>query len=118
MAQLLHRGYTGGKEPTLAGPDQTAFVEQLRLGKFRRAKEAQAWIKQRTNRALALSSVYTLLGKAGGVLKVPRKTHAIKDAAKTEAFKAELPARLDAATAEAAGAALSARRAPLRPVAR
>ena len=103
VAELLHRDYTGGKEPTLAGTDQTAFVEQLRLGKFRRAKEAQAWIKQRTNRALALSSVYTLLGKAGGVLKVPRKTHAKKDAAKTEAFKTELPARLAAATAEAVG---------------
>ena len=74
VAQLLHRDYTGGKEPTLAGTDHTAFVEQLRSGKFRRAKEAQAWIKQRTNRALALSSVYTLPGKAGGVLKVPRKT--------------------------------------------
>lgn len=103
VARLLHRDYPGGKEATLAGTDQIAFVEQLRLGKFRRAKEAQAWIKQRTNRALALSSVYTLLGKAGGVLKVPRKTHAKKDAAKTEAFKTELPARLDAATAEAAG---------------
>lgn len=103
VAQLLHRDYTGGKEPTLAGTDHTAFVEQLRSGKFRRAKEAQAWIKQRTNRALALSSVYTLLGKAGGVLKVPRKTHAKKDAAKTEAFKTELPARLDAAAAEAGG---------------
>lgn len=103
VAQLLHRDYTGGKEPTLAGADHTAFVEQLRSGKFRRAKEAQAWIKQRTNRALALSSVYTLLGKAGGVLKVPRKTHAKKDAARTEAFKPELPARLDAATAEAGG---------------
>lgn len=103
VAGLLHREHQGGTAPTLAGADHAAFVEQLRLGKFRRAKEAQAWIKARTQRALALSSVYALLGKAGGVLKVPRKTHAKKDAAKAEAFKQELPAKLDAATAEAAG---------------
>jgi len=103
VAALLERGHSGGPAATLAGDDHTAFVEQLRLGKFRRAKEAQAWIKQRTKKTLALSSVYTLLGKAGGVLKVPRKTHAKKDAAQAEAFKQELPARLDAATAEAAG---------------
>lgn len=103
VAALLQRGHSGGPEPTLAGDDHAAFLEQLRAGKFRRAKEAQAWIERRTRRRLALSSVYTLLGKAGGVLKVPRKTHAKKDAAKTEAFKEELPARLAAATAEAAG---------------
>jgi transposase len=103
VAALLKRGHSGGPEPTLAGDDHAAFVEQLRAGKFRRAKEAQAWIAGRTARRLALSSVYTLLGKAGGVLKVPRKTHAKKDAAKTEAFKQELPAKLAAATAEAAG---------------
>ena len=96
VAALLKRGHSGGPEPTLAGDDHAAFVEQLRAGQFRRAKEAQAWIVRRTKRRLALSSVYTLLGKAGGVLKVPRKTHAKKDAAKTEAFKTELPARLDA----------------------
>lgn len=103
VGALLTRGHSGGPEPTLGGEDRAAFVEQLRQGRFRRAKEAQAWIKARTQKALALSSVYALLGKAGGVLKVPRKTHAKKDAAKTEAFKTELPARLDAATAEAAG---------------
>lgn len=64
VAKLLHRDYTGGKESTLVGTDQIAFVDQLRLGKFQRAKEAQAWIKQRTNRALELSSVYTLLGES------------------------------------------------------
>ena len=87
----------------MGGEDRAAFVEQLRAGKFRRAKEAQAWIKQRTKRTLALSSVYTLLGKAGGVLKVPRKTHAKKDAAPAEAFKASLAEKLTAASAGAEG---------------
>ena len=103
VAALLERGHSAGPEPTLSGDDRAAFLEQLREGKFLRAKEAQAWIERRTKRRLALSSVYTLLRKAGGVLKVPRKTHAKKDAAKTEAFKQELPAWLAAATAEAAG---------------
>lgn len=66
LATLLKRGHSGGPAPTLAGDDHAAFVEQLRAGKFRRAKEAQAWIARRTQRRLALSSVYTLLGKAGG----------------------------------------------------
>lgn len=101
VAALLRREHKGGGTPTLAGTDREAFVEELRAGRFRRAKEAQAWIKKRTKQALALSSVYTILGKAGGVLKVPRKTHAKKDAAQAEAFKKELPGRLDAAVAEA-----------------
>ena len=101
VAGLLHRDYKGGPVPTLQGADHAAFVEQLRQGRFRRAKEAQAWIKARTKAELALSSVYTLLGKAGGVLKVPRKTHAKQDAAATEAFKTELAARLSAASAGA-----------------
>lgn len=98
VAELLHRDYKGGPVPTLEGDNQAEFVEQLRLGNFRRAKDAQAWIKERTQAELALSSVYTLLGKAGGVLKVPRKTHAKKDAAAAEAFKTELASRLTAAS--------------------
>lgn len=78
VAGLLERGHGGGPEATLEGADQEAFLAQLRAGKFRRAKDAQAWIRERTQRSLALSSVYTIVGKAGGVLKVPRKTHAKK----------------------------------------
>lgn len=81
VAGLLRREYKGGRMPTLAGEDHAAFVEELRAGRFRRAKDAQAWIKARTQRQLALSSVYALLGKAGGALKVPRKARAKKDAA-------------------------------------
>jgi transposase len=98
---LLTREHKGGVEPTLRGADHEAFLEELRQGRFRRAKEAQAWIKQRTKRELALSSVYTLLGKVGGVLKVPRKTHAKKDPLAAEVFKFTLPERL---AEESAGA--------------
>ncbi|MDP1581567.1 MAG: IS630 family transposase [Candidatus Didemnitutus sp.] len=91
---LLHREHKGGPVPTLQGAEREVFLEQLRQGRFRRAKEAQAWIKEHTKRDLALSSVYTLLGKAGGVLKVPRKTHAKKDPLAAEIFKFTLPERL------------------------
>ncbi|MBA3849033.1 MAG: hypothetical protein C0502_03435 [Opitutus sp.] len=103
VAGLLHRDHKGGVPPTLAGADLEAFVTQLREGQFRRAKEAQAWIEARTQRRLALSGVYTLLGKVGGVLKVPRKTHAKKDAAQAEAFKATLAEKLAQASAGAEG---------------
>lgn len=103
VAGLLHRDHQGGSLPTLAGADREAFLAQLREGKFRRAKEAQAWIEARTQRKLALSGVYTLLGKVGGVLKVPRKTHAKKDAAQARAFQATLAEKLAAASAGAEG---------------
>ena len=99
VAGLLHREHKGGPAPTLAGADREAFLTQLRKGEFRRAKEAQAWIEARTKRKLALSGVYTLLGKAGGVLQVPRKTHAKKDAAQAAAFKATLAEKLAAINA-------------------
>jgi hypothetical protein len=72
---------------------QAALREQLRQGRFKRAREAQKWLAGRAAR-LALSTVYYWLGKAGGVLKVPRKTHAKKDVAKARAFRKKLPERL------------------------
>lgn len=103
VAGLLQRDYQGGPPPTLAGADLDAFLAQLREGKFRRAKQAQAWIKERTGRELSLPGVYAVLKKAGGVLKVPRKTHAKKDAAQAEAFKTTLAEKLAAAGAGAEG---------------
>lgn len=52
---LLHRDYKSRVEPTLQGEDQVAFVAQLLLRLFRRAKDAQAWIKERTRTELALA---------------------------------------------------------------
>ena len=45
---------------------------------------------------LTLKGTYYWLGKLGGVLKVPRKTHAKKDAEAAERFKAELSGKLEA----------------------
>ena len=56
----------GGRQPTLAGADREAMVVQLRDGKFRRAKDAQAWTEARTKHRLSLPGVYSLMRKAGG----------------------------------------------------
>lgn len=90
---LLKRRYKG-KKPTLEGSQKRAFIRQLEKGAFRRAKEAQSWVKEHTGVSLALVSIYKLLGKLGGVLKVPRKTHIRKDTAKSEAFKKNLASKL------------------------
>lgn len=96
-AGLLRREHKGGKTPMVRGAVAEEFVAKLGAGKFRRTKDAQAWFKKRTRKTLGLSGVYKVLGKLGARLKVPRKAQAKKNAAKTEAFKAELAARLDTA---------------------
>jgi hypothetical protein len=74
----------------------------LEAGKFRRAKEAQAWIKKRTRQTLSESGVRKVLRRLGGKLKVPRKSHTKKDPAKAAALKIELPVKLEALAGAAA----------------
>jgi len=93
---LLQRQYRGGKKATLDAGLQEQLVEKLRAGEFRRAREIQRWIGQKTGRELALPTIYYWLGKVGGVLKMPRKTHTQKDAAEGEAFRREAAERLAA----------------------
>lgn len=94
VAELLQRGKAPGNRSVVRGAVQTEFLARLAEGKFRRAKDAQAWIKKRTRKTLTESGVRKLLHRLGGKLKVPRKSHAKKDAAKAAAFKLELPAKL------------------------
>ena len=96
VAGLLKRTWKGARVPAVRGPVAAEFIERLEAGKFRQARDAQAWIKKRTRRSLSESGVRKILRRLGGKLKVPRKSHAKKDPAKAEAFKAELPAPLSA----------------------
>ena len=96
VAGLLRRAHAGGKKPVVRGAVRTEFLTHLGAGKFRRAKDAQAWIKKRTRQTLTESGVRKVLRRLGGKLKVPRKSHAKKDPAKAAAFKVELPAKLAA----------------------
>jgi len=95
VARLLERGKAPGNRPVVRGAVQTEFLARLAAGKFRRAKDAQAWIKKRTRKTLTESGVRKVLRRLGGKLKVPRKSHAKKDPAKAAAFKLELPAKLE-----------------------
>jgi transposase len=75
---------------------QEAILAGLAEGKWRRARDLQLWLKQEHQVEMGLGGIYYYLGKVGGVLKVPRKTHAKKDAAAAELFKKELAQRLAA----------------------
>ena len=96
VAALLSRKRAPGRKPTVRGAVATEFIARLEAGKFRQARDAQVWITKRTRQRLSESGVRQLLRRMGGKLKVPRKSHAKKDPAKAQAFKAELPARLTA----------------------
>ena len=91
---LLAREHGGGARPQIQGEVLAEVLAGLRAGRWKRAKEIQAWLAQRYRRRLGLTGVYYWLGKLGGVLKVPRKTHAQKDAAGAAEFQRTLCARL------------------------
>ena len=102
VSQLLHRGYGIGRPATLSCTLQAELVEKLKAGQFRRAKEVQAWVLERTEKKLSLQTLYYWLGKVGGVLKMPRKTHLKKDAAQVEAFREQAADRIAALVSEPA----------------
>jgi transposase len=98
---------TGGIEGLLArkpkgkGPaswlDEATAAEakaELDKGKWRRAQDARRWLENKLGRKLSLVATYKYLGKCEARLKVPRPTHAKKDPAKVEAFRAELCEKL------------------------
>lgn len=91
---LLHRGYGIGRPGVVEGKVRQELIEKLRAGEFGRAKDLQHWVRERTGRTLSLKTLYYHLGKVGGVLRVPRKTHVKKDAAQVEAFRQEAAERL------------------------
>ena len=104
VAELLRREHRGGRQPAVRGAVTSEFLARLAAGKFRQAKDAQAWIEKRTQQRLSESGVRKVLRRMGGKLKVPRKSHVKKDPAKAEAFKRELPANLAGLAGEAASA--------------
>ena len=85
-----------GAPARISAEVQQLIVAGLAEGRWRRARDLQRWLQQEHALKLSLTGVYYYLGKAGGVLKVPRKTHAKKDAAQAQAFKEELAAKLAA----------------------
>jgi transposase len=78
LERLVEREHGGGKPAQVQGAALTELQAGLRTGRWKRAKEIQQWLQQRHETRLGLKGVYYWLGKLGGVLKVPRKTHAQK----------------------------------------
>ena len=94
LAGLLERKTAPGNKGQFGPEVVEEITEGLKEGRWKRAKEIRAWLETTHSVKLSLKGVYYWLGKLGGVLKVPRKTHAKKDAAAAVEFKAELSGRL------------------------
>ncbi len=90
VAALLERGHGGGAPARIKAAVQEQLLAGLRKGQWKRAREIQAWLKEEHQTSIGLKGVYYWLGKLGGVLKVPRKTHAGKDAAQSAEFQRTL----------------------------
>ena len=94
VTRLVERDHGGGQPAQIQGAVLTELQSGLQTGRWKRAKEIQAWLRQRHETKLTVKGVYYWLGKLGGVLKVPRKTHAQKDAAASAAFQRTLCTQL------------------------
>lgn len=94
VAGLLTREHRGGAPAKVQGKVLEEFQAGLRTGRWKRAKEIQEWLRSQHQVKLGLKGVYYWLGKLGGVLKVPRKTHAKKDAAQAAEFQRTLCEKL------------------------
>lgn len=90
VEQLLEREHGGGQPPQIQGVILKELVAGLQAGRWKRAREVQAWLEQKHAAKLSVKGVYYWLGKLGGVLKVPRKTHAQKDADASARFQQQL----------------------------
>ena len=94
VAKLLARDHGGGQPAQIHGAVLGELLSGLQAGRWKRAKEIQQWLRQHHKTQLSVKGIYYWLGKLGGVLKVPRKAHAQKDAAASATFQQTLCARL------------------------
>jgi transposase len=95
VEQLLEHKHGGGPEAQVQGKALEELLAGLKAGRWKRAKEIQQWLKDQHQIPMGLPGVYYWLGKLGGVLKVPRKAHAKKDAAQASAFQQQLCEKLE-----------------------
>ena len=94
LSTLLQWKPGQGAPASLSKEVQKALCQELVEGQWRRARDIQQWLLREHQAKMGLGGVYYWLKKAGGVLKVPRKTHAKKDAALGEIFKEQLAEKL------------------------
>ncbi len=100
VAALLAPAVHTGRPPKVTAPIRAEMEKHLEEGAWVRAKEAAEWLEGK-GVTMSLDGVYYWLGKVGGVLKAPRKTHLKKDAAKVADFRATLGEKLLAVSPDA-----------------
>ncbi|MBB5036438.1 IS630 family transposase [Prosthecobacter dejongeii] len=92
---LLEQKQRGqGFAPELDESQMQELAVELEKGRWRTAKEAYAWLKERFNVKFGLPQTYRYLKKLGGRLKVTRPCHTKKDPLKVVAFKETLAQKL------------------------
>jgi len=96
LSKLLIRGNGGGRKPLMSAHIQEELVEKLRAGTFRTAGQILHWLKEEHQLEYGKDSIYYVLGKLGGRLKVPRPSHEKKDPEREEAFRRNLAEELKA----------------------
>ena len=96
VQELLQVRRGKGPKSLLKEPMVSEMKRQLAKGQWRRAADAHQWLTGRFDLKVGLGAVYKYLGKCAARLKVPRPSHAKKNAGAAETFKSELAAKLDA----------------------
>jgi hypothetical protein len=95
------------------GKVKEEFVERLAEGRFRSAREAQAFVRKE----MSESGVRQMLCRLGGRLKAPRKSHVKKDQAKANRVQsgaARPPGQADRSGSARESVRLGPRRAPFK----
>ena len=92
---LTRRSGLVGRESKISDEVGKQIAKKLESGEWRTAKEAERWLKNEHGIELAKGSIYWVLGKFEGRLKVPRPVHRKKDHKRAEQFKTELCERLE-----------------------
>lgn len=87
---LLKRGEGSGRKGKMTTEAKSELTEKLKVGEFRTAGQAQAWLKEKHQIEFGTNSIYYQLGKLGGRLKVARPSHLKKDEQAASAFKVTL----------------------------
>lgn len=78
--ELLTKRKGNGPASRLTPEVKEALEKELEKGKHRTAKQVWAWLEENFDMsAYKPSSIYTILGKCGGRLKVPRPYNPKKD---------------------------------------
>lgn len=96
VEKLLTKEKGNGPAPRVSGKVSEELQEKLKAGEFRTGGQVLRWLKEEHNIQMHPNSIYHVLGKHGGRLKVPRPVHRHRNEERAEAFKETLCDRIHA----------------------